>query len=226
MNRLAVAALVLSLVVSACIPNLGPLSSGNSQATIVALAGTLAAQTVAAQPTPTILPTNPPTATIPPTVTFTSAPPAATVTSTFIPTSQTAAGTTTVTGTLPATGSPSATVSATATATATFGPGTASPTDPMVIRLYGTQPPYIKYGRVRLINQAKAQVYISFQCTTEEGLEAIVEYPVSGTITVSVPAGRCHWVAWVGGREFVGDIGVSRFEEIVFKFKKSEIIIQ
>ena len=91
---------------------------------------------------------------------------------------------------------------------------------------YGTQPPYIAYGRVRLINQAKAQVYISFQCITPEGLQSIVEYPVSGTITVSVPAGRCHYVAWVGGREFVGDIGVSKFEEIVFKFKKDRIIIQ
>jgi len=217
MNRLAVAALILSVALSACIPGLGPVSAGDSQATMVALAGTLAAQTVAALPTPTVLPTNTLIATVPPTITSTAVP-SPSETMTLVPDSQTA--TSTVTGTLPATSS------ATATLTTVVGIGTASPTDLMIPRTYGTQPPYIAYGRVRLINQAHAQVYISFQCITQEGLEAIVEYPVSGTITVSVPAGRCHYVAWVGGREFVGDVGIHKFEELVFKFKKSQIIIQ
>jgi hypothetical protein len=222
MNRLAVAALILSVALSACIPGFGPVSAGKSEATMIALAGTLAAQTVAAQPTSTVLPSNTPTVTVPPTITSTVVP-APTETLTPAPDSQTTASATrtaTVTGTLPGTSL------ATATLTTVVGIGTASPTDLMVPRTYGTQPPTIAYGRVRLINLAHAQVYISFQCRTQEGLEAVVEYPVSGTITVSVPAGRCHYVAWVGGREFVGDVGIHKFEELVFKFKKTEIIIQ
>jgi hypothetical protein len=97
----------------------------------------------------------------------------------------------------------------------------------MVTRVYGTQPPYIDYGRVELKNLSKTQVYISFQCTTPEGYYVIVEYPVGGSyIKVSVPAGRCAYVAWVGGREFTGEFGLGRFEELTITFKKDSVTIQ
>jgi hypothetical protein len=91
---------------------------------------------------------------------------------------------------------------------------------------YGTQPPYIHYGRVHLVNQAKRDVYVSFQCTTPEGYFSVVEYPVYGKITVSVPSGRCEWVAWVGGRQFTGILGIGRFEEFTMTFKKDSVTIK
>jgi hypothetical protein len=215
MNRLVLIALILSVALSACIPGFGPVSAGDSQATAIALAGTLAAQTMAALPSPTILPTNTPAPTVPPTATNTKTM-AAPGTATFTPEAVNVTGTTTV----------SVPASETATSTSVVGSGTASPTDLMIPRSYGTQPPMVEYGRVRLINQSKTQVYISFQCTTPDNLYVVVEYPVGGTITVSVPTGKCHYVAWVGGRQFIGDIRIGRFEEFTFRFKKDRIIIQ
>lgn len=227
MNRLFLIALALSLFLSGCIPGLSPMAAGDAQATSLALAGTLAAQTMIALPSPTILPTNTLTATVPPTATLaptrtprnTATPTTVTTTTAGTSSAQAETSTVTVTGTLP---SPIASV----TSTPTFGFGTATPTDLMIPREYGTQPPLVEYGRIRLINQSKTQVYISFQCTTPDNLYVVVEYPVGGTITVSVPAGKCHYVAWVGGRQFIGDIRIGRFEEFTFKFRKDRIIIQ
>ena len=88
-----------------------------------------------------------------------------------------------------------------------------------------TQPPYIDYGKVKLVNQANADVYISFQCITPEGIESITETPVSGPKTISVAAGHCYYVAWVGGRQFTGDFHLGKGEEMTFTFKKDKIII-
>jgi hypothetical protein len=130
------------------------------------------------------------------------------------------------TATLP---SPTKTVTGTpptATKTVTGTPPSPTATDLMVTRVYGTQPPYVDYGRIELVNQSKTQVYISFQCTTPEGYHVIEEYPVEGTIKVSVAAGRCAYVAWIGGQEFTGEFGLKPFEELTFIFKKSGITIQ
>ena len=95
----------------------------------------------------------------------------------------------------------------------------------MVTRVYGTQPPAIAYGKVTLINQAHMQAYISFQCRTPEGINSIVETPVGKSVTISVPAGRCTYVAWIGGRHFTGEIGLSKSEQMTFTLKKDKIII-
>lgn len=231
MNRLAVGVLIVSLALAACTPGLSPVSPQNAQATSVALAGTVAAQTVVALPTLTLPPTDTAAPTATSTATSSPAPSptntAESPTATAPVTGTLSSPTATVTGTI---SSPTSTQTGTPpspTATVTGARSTVTPTDDMVPRFYGTQPPYIPYGRVRLINQAKAQVYISFQCTTNPGgYHVIVEYPVSGTITVSVPAGRCLYVAWVGGREFSAEFGLSRFEELTFTFKKDSITIK
>lgn len=236
MNRLVPVLLVLAVALTACVPGLAPVSGPASEATGQAYAATLAGMTMAALPTQTPLPTNtaaPSSATS----THTKVPPSATVTApaasaTSATTSAIPSGTITVTSTLSQTGTiPAATLTATGTPstpvpTVTGTPPTATPTDELVPREYGTQPPYIHYGRVHLVNQANRDVYVSFQCTTPEGYLSIVEYPVFGRITVSVPAGRCEWVAWVGGRQFTGMVGISRFEELTMTFKKDSVTIK
>ena len=232
MNRLVVVVMAVSLMLAACAPSFSQVSAPESAATAQAFAATAAGLTLAVLPTLTPFPTN----TALPTATATAKPPTktATVTSTSTtPTSTATAGTITVTATVPSvTGtipSPTKTVTGTPpspTNTVTGTPPTATPTLDMIPREYGTQPPYIQYGRVHLLNQANRDVYVSFQCTTPEGYFSIVEYPVYGRLTVSVPAGRCEWVAWVGGREFVGTVGISRFEELTMTFKKNSVTIQ
>lgn len=232
MNRLAFGALILCVTLSACSLNLSPAAGQNGQA------ATFGAQTMAALPTLTLPPpADTATATIAAVVHNTSTlPPASatitaspTVTNTVTVTGTISSPTKTVTGTIT---SPTSTVtgtlpSPTNTVTGTPPTPTITPTDLMIPRSYGTQPPYIDYGRIELRNQAKTQVYISFQCTTPEGYYVVVEYPVGGSyFKVSVPAGRCAYVAWVGGREFTGEFGLSRFEELIFTFKKQSITIQ
>ena len=215
MSRPAYLIVALSIALSACSPIFSPISSGDSQATAIALAGTQGAQTVAAQPTPTLLPSETLAPTTPPTATATKT---KSPTSTASPTVPDGAGT--ATGTIPAS-TPTA-----ATPTPTFGFGTITPTDLMIPRAYGTQPPLVIYGTVHLINMAKVQVYISFQCRTPDEQFVVAEFPVESVMTVSVSAGQCHYVAWVGGRQFIGDIKINKFEEYTFKFKKDSIIIQ
>ena len=231
MNRLVPVVIVTALALGACVPGLSQASGGNSVATANAVALTAAGLTLAAQPTQTALPTSTeaPTAT----ATQTAIPATKTATATKSATVSATAGTITVTATLiTATGtlaSPTNTVTGTPpspTSTVTGTPPTATATEELAPRVYGTQPPYIQYGRVHLVNQANRDVYVSFQCTTPEGYFSIVEYPVYGRITVSVPAGRCDWVAWVGGRQFTGRIGLSRFEEFTMTFKKNSVTIK
>jgi len=223
-RRLIIVALVLSFALSACIPGFSPVSAGESQATMIALAGTQAAYTLAALPTQTLPASDTPF----PAFTRTAAPSA-----TKTAAGQTATGTQSATATLTQTGSaasptPSPTVTgtrsgtttstATGTATKTFTP-TPGPL------LYGTVPPAVPYGRVHLINLTNEMVYISFHCTLENGLTSYLEYPVYSRITVSIPAGPCHYIAWVKGKQFTGDIRIKKLVEYTFTFKKQKILV-
>lgn len=229
MNRLVFVVLLVALTLSACVPGLSPSSNAGSVATGQAAVSTYAAQTAAALPTLTLPPSNTPL----PTATTTQVPPTNTkVPSTATVTKTPGNGTTTVTAALTITGTPptaTSTVTGTPpspTNTVTGTPPTSTSTPGLTPLAWGTQPPYIHYGRVHLVNQAKRDVYVSFQCTTPEGYFSIVEYPVYGGITVSVPAGRCEWVAWVGGRQFTGMVGIGRFEELTMTFKKDSVTIK
>ena len=218
-RRLAFVVLILSVALNACVPGLSPISAGDSQATAIALAGTLAALTQAALPTPSLPPSNTPL----PTFTATTAPSATgapTNTATSTPEATSAAN---ATGTITATSSPTptgaltiSTVSGTVTATLTPTPG---------VLLWGTVPPAVPYGRVHLINLTNEMVYISFHCTLENGLTSYLEYPVYARIVASIPAGPCHYVAWVKGRQFIGDIRIKKSLEYTFTFKRQKIII-
>ena len=218
-RSLAFIVLILSVALSACIPGFTPVSAGDSQATAMVLASTMAVQTMAALPTSTVAPTNAPL----PTLTVTAAPstteaPPNTATSTP---GATSTANTTVTATGSATGAVTIstvpnTVVGTITATLTLTPG------PL---LWGTVPPSVPYARVHLVNLTNQMVYISFHCTIENGLTSYLEYPVYARITVSIPTGPCHYVAWVKGQQFTGDIRIKKFEEYTFTFKKTKIFV-
>ena len=222
MKRTTVLALAMTFLLSACIiPTLPSLQQPNEApvvdvpATDAALAETLAVETLNALPTPTL---EPATDTPEPTATDTEAPTATeTATETLTPDSNvtvTETGTA-FTSTATITGTPPTATQSVATATETLHP-----------RFFGTLPPTIPYGKVRLINRAKAEVYISMDCTTIDGYRTIIEYPVFGRMNVSAPLGSYTYVAWVGGREFQGWFGLGKGDSLEITFEKDKVTIK
>lgn len=220
MKRTAVLVLAMALLLNACIPALPSLQQPEApavdvQATDQALAATLAVETLNALPTPTL---EPATDTPEPTATDTEAPTATeTATETLTPDPNiTATETVTdITATATITGTPPTATQFVATATETLYP-----------RFFGTLPPAIPYGKVILVNRAKAEVYVSLHCSTVDGYTTIIEYPVYGRMGVSAPAGQYTYVAWVGGRQFQGSFGLSKGEDILITFNKDKITIK
>lgn len=221
MKRTIVLVLATAFILSACIPSLPALQQPTEapvvdvQATDAALAARQAEETLNALPTPTL---EPATNTPEPTATDTEAPTATqTVTESLTPdpnitvteTGAAVTSTVTVTGTLP-----------------TATPFVATATETLHPRFFGTLPPALPYGKVRLINRAKAEVYVSLHCTTLGGYTTIIEYPVEGRMNVSAPAGKYTYVAWVGGREFQGSFGLGKGEDIEITFNKDKVIIK
>jgi len=207
--------LVTAIVLSACIPlpfleqpTAAP--AVDAQATDAALAATLAAETLNALPTPTLQPATEPIA---PAATEPESPTATeTVTETLTPDpniTATETATATITGTISTTGQIAA------TATITLHP-----------RFFGTLPPAIPFGKVLLVNKAKADVYVSLQCTTIDGYKTIIEYPVFGRLRVSAPAGKYTYVAWVGGRQFLGSFRLDRGEDLSITFNRDKVTLK
>jgi hypothetical protein len=218
MKRTAVIVFAAAFLLSACIPGLPQLQQTNEtpivdlQATDAAMAETHSAETLNALPTPTL---EPATDTPSPTSTETETP--------------TATEPVTETATETATPDPNTTATETATATGTLPTATQfnpTATETLYARFFGTQPPALPYGKVRLINRAKAEVYVSLYCTTVDGYTTIIEYPVSGRMNVSAPAGKYTYVAWVGGRQFQGAFGLGKGDEAEITFMKDKVTIK
>ena len=225
MKRTAVTLLAIALFLSACIPALPSLQQPaeeapavDAQATDAALAATLAVETLNALPTPTL---EPATDTPEPTLTDTI-PATATETPTATIDSNASA---TATGTVETSTAATQTV-ATATVPASGTPATVTPTETLYARFYGTLPPAIPFGKIRLINKSKTEVYISLQCTTVDGYKTILEYPVEGSMRVSAPAGWYIYVAWVGGRKYEGQFGLGKNEDAEITFGQGKITIK
>ena len=235
MKRTGVYLLVMALFLSACIPALPSLQQPDGapavdvQATDAALALTLAVETLNALPTPTL---EPATDTPVPTATFTETATAAgtaTSTNTLTP-DPNASATNTLTPNPNVTSTATGTsVTATVTVTGilpTTTPFTPTATETLHARFYGTLPPAIPYGKVSLINRAKAEVYISMHCTTVDGYTTIIEYPVAKGMRVSAPAGKYTYVAWVGGRQFQGSFSLGKNNEVAITFMKDKVIVK
>ena len=172
------------------------------------MAQTHAAETLNALPTPTL---EPATDTPEPTATDTESPTATeTATETLTPDSNiTAMATETVTGTPP-----------------TATPFVVTATETLHPRFFGTLPPAIPYGEIRLINKSKAEAYISLQCTTIDGYTTIIKYPVYGRMKVSAPIGKYTYVAWVGGRQYQGFFSLGKGRELEITIGKGKITVQ
>lgn len=180
MKRSLLLALILSLALNACMPAflqqaLNPTPTVNAAATSAALEAATSAQALQSQPTASPIPSSTPVVASP---TNTTAPTSTRV-NTLIPAS-------------------------TPTASFTPAPLTPSLTPTLGVMFFGTLPPLVPSGRMTMINRSHAQAYVSFQCTNKEGTLSVMEYPVGRWSEVKIAAGKCLYVAWVGGRQFDG----------------------
>jgi len=92
---------------------------------------------------------------------------------------------------------------------------------------YGTVPAKASYRTIKLINYANADVYVSLQgTTTPDKVNVIFEYSVGGSRNVSVPSGYYHYVAWVGGQQFVGDFRLKEGVSLSMKFYPDRVTVQ
>lgn len=98
--------------------------------------------------------------------------------------------------------------------------------EPLVERSYGTAPVGAPTGRVKLINNANAEVYVSLQGTTNDGVKVINEYPVGEPMRVKVPAGWYLYVAWVGGEKFSGEFQLHGDENVSLIFYSTRVAVK
>jgi len=92
-------------------------------------------------------------------------------------------------------------------------------------RFFGTLPPALPSGKVKLINKSKVEAYISLYCTTVDDYTTIIEYPVAGRMNVSAPAGKYTYVAWVGGRQMQGSFSLGKGNEVEITLYKDKVTI-
>lgn len=97
---------------------------------------------------------------------------------------------------------------------------------PLVERSYGTVPSGTSTGKVKLVNSANADVYVSLQGTTNDGVDFIHEYPVEGSMSVKEPAGWYIYVAWVGGQKYSGQFQLHGDEGKTITFYASKVSVQ
>ena len=99
-------------------------------------------------------------------------------------------------------------------------------TEPLVERSYGSAPLGTPTGKVKLINNANAEAYISLQGTTKDGVKVINEYPVSDPLSVKVPIGWYHYVAWVGGEKFTGNFTLRKDSNYSIKLYINRVVVE
>ena len=209
MKKSLLLVLGLALALSGCMPaflqqTVNPTPAPNLEATGVAIGATMAAQTFEALQTSTPAPSNTPVVMQPTSTPTATVPPTAT---------SLAAGTTTagVSGTLVAT-------------IVTAGPATATST--LHAQFFGTLPPLVPSGRLILRNRSHAEAYVSFQCINRENTLSILEYPVAKWMEVKIPSGKCDYVAWVGGRQFLGKFSLDTGGQKMIIFYLDRILIK
>ncbi|HAX71784.1 MAG TPA: hypothetical protein DCY14_19375 [Anaerolineae bacterium] len=225
MKRLFITILVVSAMLSACLPAL-PQSEAISntptaflEADLQATAAVYSQQTLQALPTATFVPSETPVileptgTSIPVTPTETQNPFLLTLTAT-LGTGTVNPESSSVAGTLPFTQTPSVTAN----------PLTPSATPAALF--YGTLPPNLPSGVVNLFNKSNADAYISLRCVTKEGYVTILEYPVKKQVKASAPAGKYTYVAWVGGRQFTGGFSLGAGDELLITLLKDKITIK
>jgi len=214
MKKILLLTLSLMVITSACLPVASPTVPApqvDTQATIDSIVKTAAAQTLAAQPTPT---------TAPPTETATSVvEPSSTDDVVNEPSSTPEPNLTTT----PATATTGA-ENPTATQPVSSGNPTLTPT--LGILKYGTLPPAVPWADITLVNKSKAQAYISLQNSSPDNEVAILEYPVEKQVKVKAPLGYYLYVVWVGGRKIVGEFVLHNNDDLTITIYKDKVTIQ
>ena len=217
---LLLVAVVLSLGACLPFPNLSnPTPTVDIAATDQANLQTSVAQTLAAQPT------------------FTAVPPSPTLENLFASPSAPASDTPAVSlTTIDTTVTPAAlstfelatstNVSANSlTTTPALAAGQPTATWTLAVRTYGTLPPLVPFGHITLINKSKAEAYISLHVDLD-GSNTVIEYPVQGTRSIQAPTGFYRYVAWVGGREMVGEFRLKRDQDLSIVLYKDQVVIK
>lgn len=221
MKKMVLVGTVLAMTLSACLLPGASASTAQPEASPAVMPDlelTVASsvqQTLEAFPTSTLMPS--PTDEEP-TSTATSFLPKASATSQPTSTAQNPA-LLTLTATL-STGTPRATTS---TATLALSPAV---TETAHFQYYGTMPPLLAYSKITLVNKSKSEVYISLQCTTKDGYQTIIEYPVEGRVETNAPTGKYIYVAWVGGRQMTGKFALDNNSDIVITIFKDHLEIK
>jgi LysM repeat protein len=98
--------------------------------------------------------------------------------------------------------------------------------EPLVARSTDGVPEGTPTVKVRLVNAANAEVYVSLQGTTKDGIKVINEYPVSGAMSVKVPAGWYVYVAWVGGQKFAGQFNMRAASNPTITFYINRVVVE
>ena len=111
------------------------------------------------------------------------------------------------------------------TATPALAAGQATATWTLAVRTYGTLPPLVPFGHIALINKAKAEAYISLHVDLD-GSNTVIEYPVRGTKIIQAPLGFYRYVAWVGGREMVGEFRLHKDEDLEIILYRDKIVVR
>lgn len=207
MKKLLLVTLGLSLILSACMPAF--LTQSSDPTPTLSLAAPV--EVASASPTPEILASATPL----PSATDTSLP---TSTNSPLPPTETATAIPTLTNT------PSTVTPSTGTPTLTFTPVTFTAT--LGFQSYGTLPPLVPSGKLLLMNKSHAQAYISIQCVNKEGTVSIIEFPVGKWTETKAPAGRCDYVAWIGGRQFTGSFSLDTGGQRTITLYKNRIKIK
>ncbi len=213
----------LGLTLSACLP--APFQQNQSPSPVPpnleATAAILSQQTLDALPSPTLAPTNTPvvmadTSTpTQPTPTETQNPILLTLTATL--------GTGTVTAGTFIAGTPGTP----GTSTITPNPAiSATPTETLHPQYYGTMPPNLPSGYITMVNESRAEVYVSLQCTTKDGYVTIIEYPVGRRVETDAPSGEYVYVVWVGGNKLVGEFVLGTDQSLTMTIYKDRVGIK
>jgi hypothetical protein len=221
LKKLHFVVLIATAVLTGCLPaflqpSADPAQRPDMEATIAA-GLTVAAQTLELQATPTLVPSATRTAS----ATHTStAPPSAVPTGSETLTATVFTTLTTGTAVTPTnvTGTPSTPLLPTS--------ASGSPTPTLYPRFFGTLPPAIPSGSLKIINRSKSEVYISLQCITTDGQISILEYPVPRRLEIRAPAGKYTYVAWVGGKKMSGQFSLARSNEKTITIFKDRIAIK
>lgn len=219
MHKFTILALVCVIALGACLPapvSTNPTAAVDVAGTVNAITKIANAQTLTAQPSPTLVPI---LVTATPLVADVSATPSNTaVVNTDTPQPNLT--------TTPATAT-SGTENPVSTLSPTAASGNTSPTltPTLGVLTYGTLPPAnTPYTNITLVNKAKRQAYISLQVVTDQGY-TIIEYPVKGTIKVKIPAGSYTYVVWVGGVQITGYFHVSKNDEPTITIYKDKVTV-